>query len=274
VQIQTSPLILTFGVTDPVGAVGVQADCAAFAAMGCHGLSVVTGLLISDTARIEDLQVVDTDWVSDQARLVLEDMPVSAFKIGVIGAVDAISVIAEIVSDYPDLPLVLDPFLTGLPEQAVDADDLITAMCELLIPQATVLLLSALELTQLAETWRESIGGDTTLIDAMHLIGTGCEYVLVTGTAGAPHEIVNSLYNADGLVRQDTWPRTPGTYTGAGGTLSATLAAMLANELDLPTAVFEAQEFVVASITGAQRLGMGKLIPDRYFWARELEQKP
>lgn len=271
VQIQTSPLILTFGVADPVGAVGIQADLAAFAAMGCHGLSVITALLIGDTARIEDVQIIDADWVSDQARVVLEDMPVAAFKVGAIGSIEAISVIAEIVSDYPDIPLILDPFLSGLPEQAIEADDIITATRELLIPQTTLLLLSAVELSRLAETWREPSAGDTLMADAMHLIGMGCEYVLVTGTPGDVHDVVNSLFNDTGLVREDRWQRISGNFVGAGTTISATAAAMLANGQDVPEAVFEAQEFVIASIAHAQRLGMGKLVPDRYFWAREPE---
>ncbi len=115
-QNQTSPLILTFGPTDPVGAVGIQADLASFAAMGCHGLSVITALFIGDTARIEDMQVIDPDWVSDQARVVLEDMPVAAFKVGAVGSIENVSAIAEIVSDYPDIPLVFDPFLSSLPD--------------------------------------------------------------------------------------------------------------------------------------------------------------
>ena len=79
-QNQTSSLILTFGVADPVGAIGIQADLATFAAMGCHGLSVITAILIGDTARIEDTQDIDVDWVADQARVLLEDMPVTAFN--------------------------------------------------------------------------------------------------------------------------------------------------------------------------------------------------
>ena len=262
---------MTFGVADPVGAVGIQADLASFAAMGCHGLSVITGLLIGDTARIEDVQIIDADWVSDQARVVLEDMPVAAFKVGAIPNTEAISVIAEIVSDYPDIPLILDPFLTGLPEQAIEADDIVTAMRELLIPQATLLLLSAVELSRLAETWREPSLHDTLMADAMHVIGMGCEYLFVTGTPGDVHEVVNTLFDENGLVREDRWKRISGTFTGTGSTLSATAAAMMANGVDVPEAVFEAQEFVVASIAHAQRLGMGKLVPDRYFWAREPE---
>ena len=105
---------MTFGVADPVGAIGVQADLAAFAAMGCHGLSVITALAVGDTTGIEDLQFVEPEWIADQARVLLEDMPVAAFKIGYLGNIESVAVIAEIMSDYPEVPLVLDPFLTSL----------------------------------------------------------------------------------------------------------------------------------------------------------------
>ncbi|MDO9419383.1 MAG: hydroxymethylpyrimidine/phosphomethylpyrimidine kinase [Herminiimonas sp.] len=272
-QNQTSPLILTFGPTDPVGAVGIQADLASFAAMGCHGLSVVTALFIGDTARIEDMQVIDPDWVSDQARVVLEDMPVAAFKVGAVGSIENVSAIAEIVSDYPDIPLIFDPFLSSLPDQGPDADDMLMATRELLIPQTTVLIISTVELVRMAETWREPSEEDLMAVDAMRLIEMGCEYVFVTGTPSDLTDVANTLFDEGGVIRHDNWQRISGSYNGAGGTLAATIAALLANGLDIPEAVFEAQEFTIASIANAQRLGMGKLVPDRYFWARESDEE-
>jgi hydroxymethylpyrimidine/phosphomethylpyrimidine kinase len=269
VQNQSPPLILTFGCTDPIGAIGIQADLASFAAMGCHGLSVVTSILIGDTARIEDIQIIDADWVADQARVVLEDMPVAAFKVGAVGSIENVSVIAEIVSDYPDVPLILDPFLTAMPDQGSDSEDMLIAIRELLIPQTTIFLTSAVELSRLAETWREPSSEDTMAVDAMRIIDMGCEYLFVTGIPGDVHDVTNALFDESGMVRQDTWQRLPGPFNGAGSTLSATIAAMLANGVDAPEAVFEAQEFTHAALVNAHRLGMGKFTPDRYFWARE-----
>ncbi|MBV8666467.1 MAG: hydroxymethylpyrimidine/phosphomethylpyrimidine kinase [Burkholderiaceae bacterium] len=272
-QNQTSPLILTFGVTDPVGAVGIQADLSSFAAMGCHGLAVVTGILIGDTARVEDLQVIDADWVADQARVVLEDMPVAAFKIGAVGSVENISVIAEIVSDYPDIPLILDPFVSGMPDQEQDHEDILVATRELLVPQTTLLLASAVELGRLAETWREPSSEDMMSVDAIRVIEMGCEYLFITGTPCGVQDVANTLFNESGVIRHDNWQRLSGSFAGAGTTLSATIAAMLANGRDVPEAVLEAQEFTIAAIANAQRLGMGKLVPDRYFWARESSEE-
>ena len=267
-QNQTSPLVLTFGIADPVGAIGIQADLASFAAMGCHGLSVITALSMGDTTGTEDIQPVDPEWIADQARLILEDMPVVAFKVGYLGSIETISVIAEIVSDYPEIPLVLDPFSTTLPDQDID-EEVLLALRELLVPQTTLLQVSVDELSKLAETWREASDDETLEIDAMQMIEFGCEYVFVTGTPGDAHDVTNILFGEGGQVRTDSWLRQAGPFIGAGNTLSATITAMLANGLDVPEAVFESEEFTNAALSNAQRLGMGKLVPDRYFWPRE-----
>jgi hydroxymethylpyrimidine/phosphomethylpyrimidine kinase len=277
VQNQTSPLILTFGAVDPVGAAGVTADLAVFSALGCQGLAVTTALLIGDSARIEDLQETDPDWVSDQARVLLEDAQVSSFKIGALQNMEHASAIAEIVSDYPDAPLVLDPFSSRLPEAGEDADELLTIVRQLLVPQASVLMLSQVELGHLAETWREGDGGDEATVEenVRYLIDLGCEFVLVTGTpAGNGHGDAvraNTLYGADGMVRHDAWQHLPGPFLGAGGTLSAAIAAYLARGADTPTAVALAQDYTQGALAHAQRYGMGKLVPNRNFQLNDKE---
>ena len=273
-QIQTSPLILTFGVADPVGATGIQADLAAFAALGCHGLSVLTGLLIGDTARIEDIDVVDADWVVDQARVLLEDMTVAAIKVGALTSIEQASAIAEIVSDYPDVPLILDPFLSSLPDSGLADDDMLGAIRQILVPQAHLLVLSQVELARMAETWREGAGGaDTLAMDVAELTAMGCAMVLVTGTgtgksgSGAGATISNTLFDASGALDTFAWPHLAGPFVGAGSTLSAALAALLAQQLAPADAVRAAQQFTHGALANAQRLGMGKLVPNKFFRA-------
>ncbi len=267
-QNQTSPLILTFGLSDPLGATGIQSDLAAFGALGCHGLSVTTGLLIGDSARVEDVQEIDADWMVDQARLLLEDMPVAAFKVGALANIEQASAIAEIVSDYPDLPLILDPFLSSLPDSGLDDDDMLVAIRQILVPQATVLLLSQVELARMAETWREG-GGDMVDTDVAELTGTGCGYVLVTctGASGSGGQALraNTLYDGDGVATQFDWRHLPGPFVGAGSTMSGALAAFVALGHDVPEAARLAQEYTAGALAHAQRFGMGKLVPNKFF---------
>lgn len=268
-QNQTSPLVLTFGVSDPVGALGIQADLAAFAALGCHGLSVATGLLIADTARVEDALELDPDWVVDQARVVLEDMTVAAFKVGALVSIEQASAIAEIVSDYPDVPLILDPFLSSLPDSGLADDDMLMAIRQILVPQASVLLLSQVELARMAETWREGGGDDMLAADVAELTDMGCGFVLVTGTgtsgSGAGATISNTLFDENGVVGTFSWQHLPGPFIGAGSTMSAALAALMARHGDTALAVQAAQEYTAGALAHAQRFGMGKLVPNKFF---------
>src|SRR5437870_11817044 len=101
------PIVLTFAASDPSGGAGIQADILPLASMGCHPLSVVTAITVQDTLGVEGIMALDAEWIADQARCLLEDVPVDAFKIGVLGSVENIAAVAEIISDYPDVPLVL-----------------------------------------------------------------------------------------------------------------------------------------------------------------------
>ena len=259
--------MLTFAASDPSGGAGIQADLLTLASMGCHPLSVITAITVQDSAGVEGMLAIDADWVADQARCLLEDMPVDAFKIGVLGSVENIAAIAEIVSDYPDVPLILDPVLASGRGDELANDDMTHALRELLLPQTTILTPNSLEVRRLAEAEEDE---DLTLEQcAARLIETGCEFVLITGTHENTPQVVNTLYSKSGVVRSDTWPRLPGSFHGSGCTLASAIAAMLANGLDLPEAVREAQDYTWQTLKKAYRPGMGQLLPDRLFWARE-----
>src|SRR5882762_8486421 len=144
------PIVLAFAAADPTGGAGVQADLLTLASMGCHALSVITAITVQDTAGVENLQAIDSDWVVDQARLVLEDMPVAAFKVGMVGSIENIAAIAEVVSDYPDVPLIFDPVLASGRGDELATEDMISAMCELLLPQTTILTPNSQEARRLA----------------------------------------------------------------------------------------------------------------------------
>jgi hydroxymethylpyrimidine/phosphomethylpyrimidine kinase len=266
------PLVLTFAASDPSGGAGLQADILTLASMGCHPLSVVTAITVQDTRGVDGVQAVDAEWVADQARCLLEDMPVDAFKIGVLGSVEIIAAIAEIVSDYPDVPLILDPVLASGRGDEFATEDMVHAMRELLLPQTTILTPNSMEARRLAEAEEDEELSSAAC--AARLIEMGAEFVLVTGTHEATREVVNTLYGKAGVVRTDSWPRLPGSYHGSGCTLASAIAAMLASGLELPEAVREAQDYTWNTLKKAYRPGMGQFLPDRLFWARDDADAP
>lgn len=264
------PAVLTFAATDPSGGAGLQADLLTLASMGCHPLSVVTAITVQDTSGVEGIQSIDADWVSDQARAILEDIPIAAFKIGVMGSVENIAAIAEIVSDYPEIPLVFDPVLASTRGDEFASEDALEAMRQMIVPQTTVLTPNTLELLRLA------LGEDEDRVPAdklaRRLTDMGAEYVLVTGTHDSTLDVINTLYGDSGVMRSDRWQRLAGSYHGSGCTLASAIAATIARGLDIEEAVREAQDYTWHSLKFGFRPGMGQFIPDRMFWARDEDE--
>ncbi|MBI5919623.1 MAG: hydroxymethylpyrimidine/phosphomethylpyrimidine kinase [Nitrosomonadales bacterium] len=265
------PIVLTFAATDPTSGAGLQADILTISSMGCHPLSVVTAVTVQDTGGVDDVLAMDSEWVTDQARAVLEDMPVAAFKIGLLGSVENIAAIAEVISDYPDIPLVFDPVLASGRGDELANEDMIDAMRELLLPQTTILTPNSLEARRLAQDEDNEEDNPDLAECAKRIILLGCEYVLVTGTHENTPKVVNTLYGEQGRVRMDNWPRLPGIYHGSGCTLASAIAALLASGLTMTEAIKEAQEYTWQALKYGFRPGMGQHIPDRLFWAREEE---
>jgi len=103
--------VLVWAGNDPVGGAGLAADTAALLSHGCHPCPVVTALTVQDSRGLSELNPVDAGLVERQARAVLADIEVAAFKIGVIGSVANARAIASVLTDYPAVPVVLDPVL-------------------------------------------------------------------------------------------------------------------------------------------------------------------
>jgi hydroxymethylpyrimidine/phosphomethylpyrimidine kinase len=263
------PMVLTFAASDPTGGAGMQADLLTLASMGCHPLSVVTAITVQDTTGVEDVLAIDGGWVADQARALLEDIPVAAFKFGLFGSLEAIVAVAEVVADYPDVPLVFDPILaSGRGDQLAD-EEMIEAMISLLLPLTTILTPNSLEARHLAAADDGDDDAPASLSDcARRLVNAGAEYVLVTGTHENTLQVANTLYGRQGKVREDKWDRLPGSYHGSGCTLASAIAANLARGRSIEDAVRDAQKYVWQTLAAGFRPGMGQYIPDRLFWAR------
>jgi hydroxymethylpyrimidine/phosphomethylpyrimidine kinase len=274
----TPPCVMTFAATDPSGGAGLQADILTLASIGCHPLSVVTGITAQDTVGVESVMAIDADWVNDQARTILEDVQVAAFKLGLLGSVENVAVIAEIVADYPNVPLLIDPVLTSGRGDELTNEDMQAAMSELLFPQATLITPNSLEARRFAFYDDNEEVKNTSLDEtALRLLEMGTEYVLITGTHERTNDVVNLLYGAssqteNALIKAYHWERLAGSYHGSGCTLTSAIAACLAHGLSMEEAIQEAQEYAWQTLKNSFRPGMGQFIPDRFFWAREEEE--
>src|SRR5262245_43603651 len=143
------PTVLAFAATDPTGGAGLQADLLTAASLGCHPLSVVTAITVQDTTGVERVQPLDASLVERQARRVLAETRVGAFKLGVLGSAENVRAIADVVADHPKVPLVLDPVLASGRGDPLASEAMIAALVELIVPRTTIATPNTIEAKRL-----------------------------------------------------------------------------------------------------------------------------
>ena len=272
VEEQPAPAcVMSFNAADPSGAGGMAGDVATIAAMGAHALPVVATIVMRDTAEIFDQHALDPDVIAEQARSILEDVTIAAWKVGFLGSAEGVSAVAEILSDYPDVPLVAYmPNLSWLEEDPQQA--YLDAFRELVLPQTEVLVGSHQTLTDfLLPDWeneRPASPRELAVAAGEH----GTRFVLVTSvlvqsSKSQDQFMDNVLASPQGAITGEKFERFEVGFVGAGDTLAAALAALLASGAELQAAVGEALTFLDQSLDAGFRPGMGNVVPDRFFWA-------
>ena len=261
------PVVMILAGNDPCGGAGIAADIETLVSLGCHPAPVITALTVQDTHDVHALLPIEPELVLAQARAVLADLPVAAFKIGVIGSADNASALHELLIGHPDIPVVLDPVLAAGGGTSLSNSGLIEAIRDLLLPLTTVLTPNSIEARRLTPE------ADTLEACGMALLARGCAQVLLTGGHDPTAEVVNTLYGNNRRLESWRWPRLPGNHHGSGCTLAAAIAALLAqvqrpaSEQSLLSALYRAQHYTWRSLQAGYQAGSGQSIPNRLFWA-------
>ena len=258
--------ILSFNANDPSGAGGLTCDATAMASVGAHCLPVCTGAYVRDTSSITDFFALDDEAVHDQARAVAEDVPVQVIKVGFVGTPENLAIIAELADDYEGVPVVAYmPNLSWWEDDKIDA--YLDAFRELMLPQTSVLVghHSTLRRWLLPDWSGERNPGPRDIAKAA--ADMGVPFTLVTGLPLPEQHIDNVLASPETVISHEKFERIEAIFAGAGDTLTAALAALLATGMDLTEVTNEAPHYLDRCLDEGFRPGMGQVIPDRLFWA-------
>jgi hydroxymethylpyrimidine/phosphomethylpyrimidine kinase len=238
---------------DPTGGGGIAADIETLSSLACHCTPIMTAINIQDTQDVKDSAVVDSVLLIEQMRAVLEDIDVAAIKLHQLASTSHIEGIHTVLTDYPRRPVVVDPALWAFPVESDFGD----ALCALLLPETTLLVVTEQEAFELAGS------ADSITACAHELLEFGCEAVLVSSPPTLESSYTSRLYDHAGLKQSFQWRQLPHNFAGAGSTFAAAIAGYLAHGLDTLPAIRQAQEYTWRALANAHRVGMGKLIPQR-----------
>ncbi|MGB5210375.1 MAG: hydroxymethylpyrimidine/phosphomethylpyrimidine kinase [Gammaproteobacteria bacterium] len=263
------PVVMIIAGNDPSGGAGISADIQAIAALGGHPAPVVTALTVQDTRNAYRVEAAAAELVIAQARAVLADLHVRAIKIGLLATSEIAGLVADLLQEHPNIPVVLDPVLVAAGGAALAEDALTATLLDRLLPLTTLLTPNALEIRRLAGEARRSSLSDDRDGFARALLAYGCRYVLAKGADEDTPGVENVLYGKDGMAEVFRWRRLPEQYHGSGCTLAAAITALIARGRPIPAAVAEAQRYTWQALQQAYRPGNGQHVPRRLVAAQD-----
>ncbi|MCK4676478.1 MAG: hydroxymethylpyrimidine/phosphomethylpyrimidine kinase, partial [Gammaproteobacteria bacterium] len=258
--INNPPVVLCFSGADPTGGAGIQADIETLSSHGCIAASVITAATVQDTVNVISFSPMPSDLIVEQARAVLEDMPIAAIKIGMVGSAEIAMAIHSIITDYPNIPVIYDPVFSTETGGALSTEDLVDTVRTLLLPVTKILTPNIHEIHILAP------GSDTPTAAAMGLLESEAEYILLTGTHAKTPNVVHTLFSNNRELETFHNERLPHKYHGSGCTLASSIAAQIALGQEVQGAVRTGLEYTYKTLLHANRIGMGQYHPNRFFW--------
>jgi len=250
------PRALTVAGSDSGGGAGIQADLKTFQSFGCFGMSVLTAVTAQNSLGVQGIHKLPGDFVRLQLEAVLEDIGADAVKCGMLADAGIIEAVAEVLGRFKKPPLVLDTVLLAKSGDPLLEEQAVESMVECLFPRAALITPNAREAERL-------VGFPVTDLESMAraavaLQGMAAAAVLVKGGHLEGEVLIDYLALPSGEEKIFEGRRidTPHTH-GTGCTLSAAVAAALAQGHPLPKAVTLARDYVLLGIENCHPTGSG-----------------
>ena len=250
-----APIALTIAGSDSGGGAGIQADLKAFSALGVYGASVITALTAQNTRSVAMVEAASPAMIAAQMAAVFGDLDVRAVKLGMLGGAEAIATVAEGLRGQV-VPVVLDPVMVAKSGDRLLPGEALEALRRELLPKAALLTPNLPEAADLLGT--TPAGCEAAMVEqGQALRGLGAAAVLMKGGHGGGETCIDLLVTDTGIIRLTAARLATRNTHGTGCTLSAAIAAGLAQGLALETAVRRAHGYLQGALAAADSLDVG-----------------
>lgn len=249
------PVALTIAGSDSGGGAGIQADLKTFHAFGVFGTAAVTAVTVQNTVGVTGVHKIRPEVVAGQITAVAEDLHPAACKSGMLADAPIIRAVAGALAEARIPAYVLDPVMVAASGDPLLERPAVDALQTDLLPLATLVtpnldeagILVGFPVRSEADMRRA----------AERLVESGCRAVLIKGGHLDAVEVVDILLDGAGWREWRALKLPVGNAHGTGCTLSAAIAAGLAEDLPLPEAVDRALAYTREAIRTAPGLGAG-----------------
>ena len=252
------PVALTIAGSDSGGGAGIQADLRTFAFHQVHGTSAVTCITAQNTLGVNRVDAMAPEAVVAQIQAVHDDIGIQAAKTGMLLNPEIIAAVAQIVETGKINNLVVDPVMVSRTGAQLISERAIATLRDSLISQAAIVTPNRYEAQILTGLQIHSLEDMTQAAQIIHR-NLGAKTVLVKG-GGMEGKFQGVDVWFDGKrfkTLQTEQIKTKNTH-GTGCTLSAAIAANLAQGKDILTAVLQAKQYVTIALNYSLNIGQGQ----------------
>lgn len=255
-------MVWTIAGFDPSSGAGITADLKTISRFECYGAACITALTVQNTLGVRRVESISAQIVHETLQALLDDIPPSAIKIGMLSTSYNVAVVADFLDALPRpyCPIVLDPVLRS--SSGTDLLDIagIRLLVSRLLPLTTVVTPNREEAAILTGLPSEC---PEIMAQALRLLGVGAAVVTggdAPGMGDAQCSTDALVYAVQGIEFVETLSarRIHSNAThGTGCAFSTAIACALAQGQNIPTAVTSAKAFVLRAIERAPGLGKG-----------------
>jgi hydroxymethylpyrimidine/phosphomethylpyrimidine kinase len=260
--IAAPPIVLTIAGFDPTAGAGVAADLKTFSAHNCYGIAAITALTVQSTQGVKSVHDTPASELRAQLDTLLEDVKISAIKIGMLGHRGNAVVVGEFLDRAGVANVVLDPVMKSTSGDAdlVDAGG-IKYIAEELLKRATVVTPNIAEAEILSGISIKDYASMEAA--ARKIVERGARAVVVKG--GHMEKAIDVLFDgAEILTLGGDHIKSENTH-GSGCTFASAIAAQLACGRPLREAVLLAKAYVTKAIEKGFSIGKGPGPLDHFY---------
>ncbi|EAT99228.1 hydroxymethylpyrimidine kinase / phosphohydroxymethylpyrimidine kinase [Campylobacter concisus 13826] len=238
--------VLIVAGSDSVGGAGVQADIKSCEAFSCFSASVITAVTAQNTNGVSSVLAMPANMVKAQFEMVLAELDIDAVKVGMLFNEEIIAVVSAFLKELraKNVPVVIDPVCVAKSGAKLLEDGAIEALKELL---------------NLASVATPNV--DEARILGIDFANLPCDMVLKRTKVDEICEDTLYLKNGDAMKFSEELFE-PRVMHGAGCSFSSSLAAILAQQSDLVSAIKMAKKFVANGIKNAHKSKFGTRLID------------
>lgn len=249
------PKVISVAGSDSSGGAGIQADLKTFQELGVYGMTAITTIVAMDPQNWNHLVFpVELSTVKEQTKTILQGVGVDALKTGMLGSVEIIEHVAELIDRHQIQHVVIDPVMVCKGTDEVLHPETAVSLREQLVPRATIVTPNLFEAGQLSQQSPiQSVEEMKIAAQKIHQLGS--DYVLIKGGSKLQHEkAIDLLYDGQTFEIFESERVETSYIHGAGCTYSAAITAELAKGKEVKEAVQEAKQFITEAIKNGFRL--------------------